>query len=1021
MENSANHYLPVDTILDGQDYQYRILKVLGEGTFGITYLAKAKVSIGGKLGNLYTEIDVAVKEFFMKDMNTRTGKSVDSGSQSGMFHSYRNKFRKEALNLSRMQHTGIVKVLEVFEQNNTSYIVMEFMNGGSLDAYIRKKGKVPEEEALQKISLIGNALAYMHEQRMLHLDLKPQNIMFNRENQPVIIDFGLSKHYDESGEPESSTSIGLGTPGYAPLEQADYQEVKEFQPTLDIYALGATLYKMLTGQIPPAASTVLNRPSLLNDKLLQAGISQKSRDLVLAAMQPLKGTRPQSVTEFLTRIQTEPKEVEQIIEANDESTLIKTEPKSVETTSAPIKSECKENSNIGNMASTISDETCYEDKKKDALLYVDKYYDCVSIIENVTNPVIVPSTEILLDILKDSHLNIDFLPGYDLSERMSWYNDKDYFMDQHYARVLHIDDLKFSGDYAPLMYKGKYGFVNKKGVLVTPFMYDEVRTDEGRWPSVRYKGKWGRLDFELNTIFECTYDHELISSEGMIAICKNGKWGFMDLKLDFQSKNVYKITEVIECQYDAVGKFIDGIAMVKKDGLFGYIDKKGAIKIPIKYEDCRDERREKGTKSLAVKENGRWRYIDFNGFPTLLGYFFLDGDEIFEFHNRLAIIRIKDLYYLKDELGTIRWSGQFIERREGEDVYRITSDGKYNLLNPDVQKQPLAKEWYDHIGRFVDDMAVVKRNGHSGIINSEGKEIIHCEYDWMSAEPVNGKVMFQYYHKIWELYIATDQKSRCDFKFIKQMDEHPYWYITQKFGKVGLVDGKGDVILPMIYDEIRPLGNELLLVTQKDKTELIHLPNVEDKYNYTQEPVNEGLCRVTLYGKTGILDEEGKVVIPFMNGMGDVNNTFKPFKNGIACINGKFMNRQNQQIKVRKSKLMNIVIGITGITLFFLLMVGWAWIAPGVLLDEIIKYLGIKTTLLNSFHYLLSLIGWMGIYTLLGGLFTTSVIGCIWILRQKFSKQAILSNTVFSKKFLQGFQDHAYLMTEGLLAVKKEN
>ena len=156
----------------------------------------------------------------------------------------------------------------------------------------------------------------MHDQRKLHLDLKPQNIMFNGQQQPVLIDFGLSKHYNDSGEPESSTSNGLGTPGYSPLEQADYKEMKDFQPTLDIYALGATLYKMLTGQTPPTASKVLNHPSLLNDKLLQAGISQKSRDLVLATMQPLKGGRPQTVAEFLTRIQTEPQAEEQIFKGN---------------------------------------------------------------------------------------------------------------------------------------------------------------------------------------------------------------------------------------------------------------------------------------------------------------------------------------------------------------------------------------------------------------------------------------------------------------------------------------------------------------------------------------------------------------------------------------------------------------------------------------------------------------------------------------------------------------------------------
>lgn len=1037
MADISNHYLPVDTILNGQEYQYRIQKVLGEGTFGITYLAKAKVSIGGKLGHLHTEIDVAVKEFFMKEMNSRTGTSVDSGSQSGMFHSYRNKFRKEAMNLSRMQHEGIVKVLEIFEQNNTTYIVLEFMKGGSLDATIRKKGKIPETEALQQISLIGNALAYMHSQRMLHLDLKPQNIMFNELEQPVIIDFGLSKHYNESGEPESSTSIGLGTPGYSPLEQTDYQGVKEFQPTLDIYALGATLYKMLTGQTPPTASTVLNHPSLLNDKLLQAGASQPIRDLVLAAMQPLKGARPQTVNEFLTRLQNQPQTVEEVSDVNDESTLIGLKTTSVKT--PPIQKSFRKESvqSNDNIVPSISNDTDNKEKDKDVSDQVDSINQPdknisghVIKLQGNDEPIVFPPTEILLDILnKDLFLSNDYLPGHNLSEYCGLHNNC--FLDRNHARILHKDELKYHGNYAVLMYKGKYGFVNKDGVLITPFKYDEVKTIDWYitfvelqtpvWNHdfmVKYKGKWGLLDSKLNTWFECTYDHELIVSEGMIAICKQGKWGFMN----------YKGTEIIECQYDAVGRFIEGLAMVKRDGLFGYIDKKGNVKVPIEYEDCRDERREIGSNELALKKNGKWMYTNFKGKPTIP--MCLGEDEISEFHNQYAITRRNGLYHLIHKLDPKIWSAQFIERREGEEVYRICSNDKYNLLNlnvqknfldPDALKRPLAKEWYEHIGRFVDDMAVVKRNGLYGVINTKGKEIIPCSYEWMSAEPVNGKVMVKHNLNKWILNIIYDRKWSYDFTVIKQMEEWPCWYLTQQLDKFGLVDGKGDVILPMIYDEIIPLGNEFMMTVRNNMTELRHLPNVEDNYNYSMEPFNEGLCRVTFRGYRAFLDKEGKVVIPFMEGMGEVNKSFKPFKNGIVCIKGKFTNKRNQQIQVNNGKRLSIVKWITSIILFFLLLAGWAWIAPGVLLDDLVVYLGVKTKLLNISRWIINQIGWMGIYIVLSGLLTTSVTGCIWILRQKFRKQAWLPDAVFSKRFLQEFQDHAYLMTEGLLAVKKED
>ena len=100
---------------------------------------------------------------------------------------------------------------------------MEYIEGSSLDAYILEKGGLPEKEALQYVEEIGKALQYMHSQKMLHLDLKPKNIMRRTDNTLFLIDFGLSKQIDKNGEPESSTTIGLGTPGYAPLEQGSQE------------------------------------------------------------------------------------------------------------------------------------------------------------------------------------------------------------------------------------------------------------------------------------------------------------------------------------------------------------------------------------------------------------------------------------------------------------------------------------------------------------------------------------------------------------------------------------------------------------------------------------------------------------------------------------------------------------------------------------------------------------------------------------------------------------------------------
>jgi len=227
----------------------------------------------------------------MSDLNSRAadGTGVEK-TNSPLVYNYRVKFRREAENLSKLHHPNIVKVLEVFEENNTAYYVMEFIDGETLDDYIRGKGRLPEDEALRISGSVCTALTYMHAHNMLHLDLKPKNIMLDREGGIRLIDFGLAKQFNDNGEPESSTSLGLGTPGYAPIEQAQYKQDGTLPVTLDIYALGATLYKMLTGHTPPESSYILNE-GLPQDVLQGAGVSPAVIAVVTKAMAPLRKDR----------------------------------------------------------------------------------------------------------------------------------------------------------------------------------------------------------------------------------------------------------------------------------------------------------------------------------------------------------------------------------------------------------------------------------------------------------------------------------------------------------------------------------------------------------------------------------------------------------------------------------------------------------------------------------------------------------------------------------------------------------
>ena len=278
--------------------KYRIEKVLGQGSFGITYLAV--VNIVGVLGSIPSSTKVAVKEFFMREVNGRNEDTVTTGSKDGIFYNYKRRFIKEAKTLSRLSHPNIVHVLDLFEENNTAYYVMEYLDGGSLDNLINEKNGLSIIESSQLIKQIASALEYTHSNKMLHLDLKPANVMLNRKGEAVLIDFGLTKEFDENGCPESSTTIGHGTPGYAPLEQSNYQPGQGFPVTMDIYALGATLYKMLSGKRPPIASDILNEGvEILNLQFIQ---NADVIDAISKAMNPLKNKRFQNVSDFIVAL-----------------------------------------------------------------------------------------------------------------------------------------------------------------------------------------------------------------------------------------------------------------------------------------------------------------------------------------------------------------------------------------------------------------------------------------------------------------------------------------------------------------------------------------------------------------------------------------------------------------------------------------------------------------------------------------------------------------------------------------------
>ena len=276
-----------------QNGKYRILGILGQGGFGITYLAE-QTALCRK---------VAIKEFFMKDLcnrdETSSFVSVPSVGSKDLVERFKQKFLKEARLIASFGNSHIIKIHDVFEENGTAYYVMEYLEGKSLKALVDENGALPEALAVKYICQVGKALKEVHASNLLHLDVKPANIMLGKNGNAVLIDFGISKHYDESGSQTSSAGIGISE-GYAPLEQYEAGALKTFTPVTDIYALGATLFFLLTGTRPPKASEVMN----FGLPELPEGISASVRSAVEAAMQPAIGRRPQSVGEFLRLVES---------------------------------------------------------------------------------------------------------------------------------------------------------------------------------------------------------------------------------------------------------------------------------------------------------------------------------------------------------------------------------------------------------------------------------------------------------------------------------------------------------------------------------------------------------------------------------------------------------------------------------------------------------------------------------------------------------------------------------------------
>jgi serine/threonine protein kinase len=267
--------------------QYEIINVLGAGGFGVTYLARD------------TALDklIAIKEYMPSDFALRTDGSrvtAKSTSTANDFQWGLSRFLEEARILAKFRHPNIVEIYQVFEANQTAYIIMAYEEGQTLSQHLQQAGTLDEAAVAAILLPIVDGLQKVHALGFLHRDIKPGNIILRTHGGPVLLDFGAAR---QAVEAKSRSITSVVTEGFAPIEQ--YASNGHQGTWTDIYALGAVAYKCLTGETPPAATLRIRNDPMVPAAVLAAGkASPQFLAAVDWALSPNEPDRPQTIVEW---------------------------------------------------------------------------------------------------------------------------------------------------------------------------------------------------------------------------------------------------------------------------------------------------------------------------------------------------------------------------------------------------------------------------------------------------------------------------------------------------------------------------------------------------------------------------------------------------------------------------------------------------------------------------------------------------------------------------------------------------
>lgn len=674
------------TLLHGKTY--RITRFLSRGGFGCTYEAE----------HILLGRHVALKELFVGDLSRRdaaTGhvEPLDR-EKKALIDRIRTKFLEEARVLCNLRHPGIVNVSDLFEENGTAYYAMEFIVGQSLQEIVDRRGALPEREAAGYIRQVAEALRYVHSRHRLHLDIKPANVMVDGGGNAILIDFGVSKQYDEVNGLNTSTLMGV-TPNYAPPEQVA-NGVGKFLPATDIYALGATLYTLLTGKIP---ASCVNRAFGQALDPLPGAVSEAARRAVDQAMRLDLATRTADADAFLNSLgaprPAAPK------------------PAPAQTPAKPAES-AKPKLVINPFDGMIYDARTSETEHWNAREYPtvkahasnSKAYDLVW-----------PAIDGLTKVRKNGRygfLDADRREVIPLIYEAAW-NFRDGL-----ARV------RKNG--------GKYGFIDKTGKEVVPITYDNAEDFKNGFALVEKNACWGYVDKSGRVVVPIIYDFPDLmglgqfSPNGIAIVKKNGKYGAVDTSGRL----------VIPLEYDGFGSlyldgdnFRNGLACALKNGKWGFVDAKGNIRIPPKYLEAYGFRGN-GIAPVCKKNplalnRPKWGFIDT--VDNIRIAFRYDG--ALPFNEGLAPVAYKGKWGVLDTQGKIvvPCKYDYIDCFSGARarVYNeLNGNRKWGLIDKDGKE--LVRPQYQDMNQFFEGLARVCMSNAYGYIDMSGKEVIPCIY-----------------------------------------------------------------------------------------------------------------------------------------------------------------------------------------------------------------------------------------------------------------------------------------------------